>query len=210
MNCCRCEQVKDLAIIEINGEDFCYCSDCRKSLFNRKNPVGRPGIGVTKKVSLTLEESDWNEFEELAGDNKSKYLRQVVIKEIDKKNNPSDLYFKSEQHEKDLKLLEKTVLPYWKSKYYRDQKSFLYLIAASGKAKHILDCFDTDLEVFIKQKIQKKIALFSTTEQNMIRFALQMLYDQNTDDISLPEAMSYLDDRNRNVMFQAIKIRHQF
>ena len=40
--------------------------------------VGRPVIGVTKKVSLTLSEDDWCWLDEKAEGNRSKFLREVV------------------------------------------------------------------------------------------------------------------------------------
>ncbi|MBP3953629.1 hypothetical protein [Bacillus suaedae] len=48
-------------------------------------PVGRPSIGVTKKVSLTLSEEIWGEIEgrmEETGDKQSAVLRDVLEKEL--------------------------------------------------------------------------------------------------------------------------------
>ncbi|CAM3298855.1 DUF2239 domain-containing protein [Filibacter tadaridae] len=42
------------------------------------NEVGRPAIGVTKKVSLTLPESYWDWLDEKADGNRSKFLREVI------------------------------------------------------------------------------------------------------------------------------------
>lgn len=40
--------------------------------------VGRPVIGVTKKVSLTLSENDWKCLDEKAEGNRSQFLRETV------------------------------------------------------------------------------------------------------------------------------------
>jgi len=40
--------------------------------------VGRPAIGVTKKVSLTLSEEEWEWLDEHAKDNRSAFLRELV------------------------------------------------------------------------------------------------------------------------------------
>lgn len=40
--------------------------------------VGRPAIGVTKKVSLTLSENDWEWLDEKAEGNRSQFLREIV------------------------------------------------------------------------------------------------------------------------------------
>lgn len=40
--------------------------------------VGRPVIGVTKKVSLTLSEDDWKSFDEKAEGNRSQFLRETI------------------------------------------------------------------------------------------------------------------------------------
>lgn len=42
------------------------------------NTVGRPSIGVTKRVSLTLPEQLWDWVDQEAKGNRSAYLRQVV------------------------------------------------------------------------------------------------------------------------------------
>lgn len=44
---------------------------------------GRPPIGVTRKVSLTLTEEDWARFDERADGNRSKYLRSVLTDALD-------------------------------------------------------------------------------------------------------------------------------
>ena len=46
------------------------------------NAVGRPPIGLTRKVSLTLPERIWGWFDEQAEGNRSKYLREIVLKSL--------------------------------------------------------------------------------------------------------------------------------
>lgn len=40
--------------------------------------MGRPPIGITKKVSLTLTENDWEWLDQKAEGNRSKFLRETV------------------------------------------------------------------------------------------------------------------------------------
>ena len=67
---------KDIAVIELKvGGKVAVCLDCR---VNEQKEVGRPPIGITKKISLTLPEEEWSWFEEQAKGNKSKFLRQLL------------------------------------------------------------------------------------------------------------------------------------
>ena len=59
-NCERCSGENDVAIIHVNDEPKAFCVNCRVEVFAKKKPVGRPSIGVTKKVSVTLDQSDWD------------------------------------------------------------------------------------------------------------------------------------------------------
>lgn len=43
------------------------------------NVMGRPTIGITRKVSLTLSKEDWIRFDDQAAENRSKYLRNLLI-----------------------------------------------------------------------------------------------------------------------------------
>ena len=76
--CERCGGDDDLAIIHVNDEPKAYCQKCRVEMFTKKNPVGRPSVGVTKKVSLTLPENEWEWFDEKAEGNRSQFLRYLV------------------------------------------------------------------------------------------------------------------------------------
>lgn len=50
---------------------------------NKLNPVGRPPIGVTKKVSMTLSEEEWEWLEEKEDGNRSGFLRGIIQREIE-------------------------------------------------------------------------------------------------------------------------------
>ncbi|WP_172250105.1 DUF2239 family protein [Saccharibacillus deserti] len=45
--------------------------------------TGRPSIGVTRKVSLTLTDEDWERFDDQANGNRPKYLRKVLTEALD-------------------------------------------------------------------------------------------------------------------------------
>ncbi|MEK5105117.1 DUF2239 family protein [Cytobacillus sp. FSL M8-0252] len=76
--CERCNGNNDLAIIHVNDEAKAYCQDCRVEMFTKKRTVGRPSVGITKKVSLTLPEEEWNWLDKQAEGNRSQYLRRLV------------------------------------------------------------------------------------------------------------------------------------
>lgn len=77
-NCERCSSENDVSIIHINDEPKAFCQNCRVQVIAKKNPVGRPAIGITKKVSLTLEEKEWEWLDEKADGNRSAFIREVV------------------------------------------------------------------------------------------------------------------------------------
>lgn len=76
--CERCGGDDDVAMIYVNDEPKTYCQKCRGEMFGKKKPVGRPSLGVTKKVSLTMTEAEWLEFDEKAKGNRSGFLRKIV------------------------------------------------------------------------------------------------------------------------------------
>lgn len=77
-SCGRCGSDNDVEIIHVNGEGKAFCVNCRVEVFAKKKPVGRPTIGVTKKISLTLDESNWDLLDEKAKGNRSAFIREVV------------------------------------------------------------------------------------------------------------------------------------
>ncbi|HIZ53103.1 MAG TPA: hypothetical protein IAA20_04070 [Candidatus Enterococcus avicola] len=78
LDCERCGGNNDVTVFHVNDEPKAFCQNCRVDLFARKNPVGRPSVGITKKVSLTLPENEWTWFEEKANGNRSQFLRHLV------------------------------------------------------------------------------------------------------------------------------------
>lgn len=78
LDCERCGGDHDVTIFHVADEPKAFCLNCRVEVFAKKNPVGRPSVGVTKKVSLTLPEEEWNWLDEKAEGNRSKFLREIV------------------------------------------------------------------------------------------------------------------------------------
>lgn len=75
MKCTVCGNEQEVEIVKVNGTNtqILMCAECRVP-----NPVGRPGIGITKKVSLTLTEENWKWFEDKANGNSSQFLRNLI------------------------------------------------------------------------------------------------------------------------------------
>jgi hypothetical protein len=79
MNCGGTHDVVDF----YQGDDYIIlCGNCRQKLaMGQLGKVGRPSMGVTKKVSLTLSESDWEWFDEKAKGNRSQFMRYLIGEE---------------------------------------------------------------------------------------------------------------------------------
>ena len=80
--CERCGNYIDVTIVYVNDVPIMYCKTCRMSLFSKKKTVGRPSIGITKKVSLTLTKDDWEKFDARAKGNRSFFLRKIIAKAL--------------------------------------------------------------------------------------------------------------------------------
>lgn len=78
--CERCNGINDVAVTYVNDVPKTYCLDCRVEMFSKKRRVGRPTLGVTKKVSLTLEEKEWQLLDEKAEGNRSAFIRETLLK----------------------------------------------------------------------------------------------------------------------------------
>ena len=76
--CGRCNRDDDVAIIHVDGEPKALCQKCRAEIFGRKKAVGRPSLGITKKVSVTLSEADWAWVDQKAEGNRSAFIRQAL------------------------------------------------------------------------------------------------------------------------------------
>jgi len=72
------------------GEKIILCADCRFKLLasplkqrnqGARQPVGRPSLGITQKISLTLSEEDWTWLDEQAKGNRSQLLRYLIGQE---------------------------------------------------------------------------------------------------------------------------------
>ncbi|MEN1970702.1 hypothetical protein WMZ97_22020 [Lentibacillus sp. N15] len=81
MKCMNCGGTHDV-IDFYNGDEYIIlCVNCRQRLAMGKlhlSKVGRPSMGTTKKVSLTLSDDMWEWLDEKAEGNRSKFLREIV------------------------------------------------------------------------------------------------------------------------------------
>jgi len=67
----RAEAEKEIEIYQQSFRD-------QEFFIHELNAVGRPPLGITKKVSLTLSEENWDWLDEKAEGNRSKLLREIV------------------------------------------------------------------------------------------------------------------------------------
>ncbi|KGX85200.1 hypothetical protein [Pontibacillus litoralis] len=80
MKCMNCGSTNDVIDFVARKEKLFLCVNCRGKLANGQlGKIGRPSLGVTKKVSLTLSEEGWKRLDELAKGNRSQYLRHLVL-----------------------------------------------------------------------------------------------------------------------------------
>lgn len=85
MNCMNCGSTNDVIDFVSSGEKIVLCADCRYKLASGQmtiKQIGRPPIGVTKKVSLTLPETAWERLDGRADGNRSEYLRKLVERDV--------------------------------------------------------------------------------------------------------------------------------
>lgn len=83
MNCMNCGNDHDVIDFYQGEEKIVLCGVCRRKLVTGQKvvtvkPIGRPSLGVTKKVSLTLPESVWEYLDSEAKGNRSEYLRKLI------------------------------------------------------------------------------------------------------------------------------------
>lgn len=82
MKCMNCGGTHDVIDFYVGEEKLILCADCRHKLLSSKNKkAGRPSLGITKKVSLTLSEDDWEWIDEKAEGNRSQLLRYLINQE---------------------------------------------------------------------------------------------------------------------------------
>lgn len=83
VSCERCGSSFNVTIIYVDEVPVTYCKICKMALFSKKRSVGRPSIGITKKVSLTLTKDDWEQFDIRAKGNRSLFLRKMIVKVLE-------------------------------------------------------------------------------------------------------------------------------
>jgi len=82
MKCMNCGGTHDVIDFYVGDNKLILCADCRhKLLVNKNKKAGRPSLGITKKVSLTLPEEDWEWFDQKAKGNRSQLLRYLIHQE---------------------------------------------------------------------------------------------------------------------------------
>lgn len=90
MKCINCGSTNDVIDFYSKDDYLVLCVDCRYKLATGQlGKVGRPSIGVTKKVSLTLSEDLWNEIEKIKTGEKisqSELLRTIIESHFNKQN----------------------------------------------------------------------------------------------------------------------------
>ena len=77
MICQNCSSKNDVMDFYIGEDKHVLCVDCRVKLVTNQES-GRPSLSITKKVSLTLPEEEWNWLDKEANGKHSQYLRQLV------------------------------------------------------------------------------------------------------------------------------------
>lgn len=115
------------------------------------------------------------------------------------------IYFKSNLHEELTKLLLEKM---GKESLLQNIEygSFAYVVGATYKVNQIIHTIDDDNNIDLDE-LYNIMGVFSTSEQGMIRFALQC-FNTSIDDIKLSDVMRPLDDENTKVIKQAIDIRY--
>ncbi|MDN8593068.1 hypothetical protein Q0V21_30535 [Paenibacillus sp. 11B] len=83
MECMNCGSTSDTTDFLYNGERVILCVDCRYDQATGKltlplKTMGRPSLGITKKVSLTMPEKLWEHLDVQAKNSRSEYLRSLV------------------------------------------------------------------------------------------------------------------------------------
>lgn len=82
--CEVCTGTKDVIDFRIGDQDHVLCINCRLAILGGgtrntgAGQVGRPTIGITKKVSLSLPSDLWEWFDERAQGNRSELLRKCI------------------------------------------------------------------------------------------------------------------------------------
>lgn len=83
----NCGSTNDTTDLLSNNEKVILCVDCRFDLATGKlklplKTMGRPFLGITKKVSLTMTKQLWEHLEVKSYNNRSVYLRSLVNRDF--------------------------------------------------------------------------------------------------------------------------------
>lgn len=60
MECQRCGGTNDVIDFLVGYDKHVLCAECRVKAFAPPKSIGRPPLGVTKKVSITVPQDDWD------------------------------------------------------------------------------------------------------------------------------------------------------
>lgn len=87
MICMNCGSSNDVTDFVAKGEKVILCVDCRFDLATGKlslplKMMGRPPIGITRKVSLTMPKKMWEHLDAKSKENRSGYLRSLVDRDM--------------------------------------------------------------------------------------------------------------------------------
>lgn len=83
MKCMNCGGSHDVMEFYQGREKIVLCVNCRYKMATgqmNSQQIGRPSLGITKKVSLTLPKEDWEWVDQQAAGNRSQLLRSLIAK----------------------------------------------------------------------------------------------------------------------------------
>lgn len=113
------------------------------------------------------------------------------------------MYFKDDYHKKTaLELMN--LFGFDNLEEDKELGSFCYVASATYKFEDLQSVISP--EGLDLDTLEQMILVYSPSEMSMIRFALQ-LFNQNIDDITIPEVFSSLDEENKKVVLDAIKFK---
>ncbi|GAB6502691.1 hypothetical protein bcgnr5385_50780 [Bacillus cereus] len=84
--------------------------------------------------------------------------------------------------------------------------SSLALLWSATYKEELLDCIDQGVKL---DKVKEVIKPYTNGEKSLIRFGLQC-FIENMDNITLPKVLESLDEENREIVKQALRIRYNF
>lgn len=209
LNCYRCNKILEPGeVIETRSleseETRTFCDECYGKDAPPESKRGRPSLGKTTKISLTISEGEWGKLDKKANGNRSKYIRELVLKDLESpKIKLPKLYYKDELHEK-LTFHYSSLMGISISNLFYDKEAYVSCyILASLTTKRFDDFIIKGKKIKVRA-LQKKIGPYSSTEKNMIRFAVQICCGPNVDGIPLVNVFRGLDSHNVKIIKAAI------